>query len=232
LLFRHKPEQYGYLPDGLTDESSMVTSGEMKETEVTELNITAKQAFRSRAFWHLAVMFVCRSAMVGAVSVHIMPYLSSVGISRSLSSLVATLLALVDAGPRIVFGWLADKSSVKFVGMVVFALMSLGLIFFEYVSQDKSWILIPFLILLGMGIGGSSVMRASIVREFFGRASFGAIYGANSGIGMIGSIAGAPIAGLVFDRWGSYHGVWFAFAVLSLIAVVSIWTAPKVKIST
>jgi MFS family permease len=39
---------------------------------------------------------------------------------------------------------------------------------------------------------------------------------------MGGSIIGAPIAGWIFDNWGSYQGAWFVFAGLSTISVVLI----------
>ena len=93
------------------------------------------------------------------------------------------------------FGWLADKCGAKLVGAAYFAMMDIGLLCFGYVYSGVAWVLVPFLIFSGAGNGGSSVLRPSIVREFFGRTTFGTIYGAISGLAMLGNIIGPPLAG-------------------------------------
>jgi len=44
----------------------------------------------------------------------------------------------------------------------------------------------------------------------------------------MGHIAGAPLAGWVFDTWGSYQGIWFAFVSLTLVGLVLALTAPRI----
>ena len=79
LVLRHKPEQYGYQPDGEVD--SVVEASESQTSRVTaEISIPAKQALRNRAFWHMAVASMCHAFVVGAVVTHMMPYLSSMGV--------------------------------------------------------------------------------------------------------------------------------------------------------
>ena len=56
LLVRHKPEQYGYLPDGEVTSSS-VNNEHLVSTQNIEVDITAKQAVKSRAFWYIALVF-------------------------------------------------------------------------------------------------------------------------------------------------------------------------------
>ena len=71
-------------------------------------------------------------------------------------------------------------------------------------------------------------MRAALLREYFGRARFGTILGFATGVMMLGNIAGAPLAGWVFDKWGSYQGIWFVFAGLGAVALVIVATTPPV----
>ena len=47
-----------------------------------------------------------------------------------------------------------------------------------------------------------------------------------TGITALGSLAGPALAGWAFDRWGSYQGVWFVFAGIAVVALVSILTTP------
>ena len=66
LVVRHKPEQYGCQPDG--EASSIVETGEdLVSPASTEINISARQALRDRAFWYIAISTACLAFVVGAV---------------------------------------------------------------------------------------------------------------------------------------------------------------------
>ncbi|MDZ4230700.1 MAG: hypothetical protein U1B77_02655, partial [Dehalococcoidales bacterium] len=69
--------------------------------------------------------------------------------------------------------------------------------------------------------------RISLLREYFGRTSFGTILGFMSGIIMLGNMAGAPIAGLVYDTWGSYQGAWLSFGMLTLLGAAIVLILPN-----
>ena len=228
LLFRHKPEQYGCLPDGEVKGPIAYNDG-LAPLKTAEAGVKAKQALRTRTFWHLAFAFTWHSMLVNAVVTHIMPYLSSIGITRSISSLIATANPLLSIGGRLGVGWVGDKLDRKRVAAGALAMMAFGLFSFGYATSTEIWLLVPFLILFGIGYGGSIAMRPSLVREFFGRTSFGTIFGLLMGIGNLGGIIGPLLAGWVFDTWGSYQGIWFTFAGLAVAAVISVLTAPPVS---
>lgn len=228
LLIRHKPEQYGYRPDG--EESNPVVVGEsLTSTQGVEINIPAKQALKSRAFWHIALISMSQSFMVGAVVTHVMPYLSSVGLVRSASSLVATALPVASISGRLSFGWFGDRLDKRRLMAMGFALMALGLLFFDYVGRGSLWMLVPFIVLFSIGWGGVVTTRIALLRQYFGRSSFGTILGFVAGVRVVGQIAGAPLAGWVFDRWGSYQGVWFGFAVIGFAGLVFALTIPRLN---
>jgi len=170
--------------------------------------------------------------VTSAVVTHVMPYLTSVGISRSVSSLAAGALTLASIGGRLGFGWLGDKLDNRGVTAASFALLALGLLSFGCLITGWTWLLLPFIVLFSTGWGGSVTMRASLLREYFGRSRFGKIYGFVMGVAMLGAIVGAPLAGWVFDKWGTYQWIWFAFAGLSVAALVIVLTIPPVQHKT
>ncbi|HEY41251.1 MAG TPA: MFS transporter [Dehalococcoidia bacterium] len=223
LLFRHKPEQYGRLPDGDTAavevsegdhiDSSLLTAG--------RTDVGTRQALRSGAFWSIALAFACHVMLVTAVITHLMPYLSSVDVDRSDSSIIAILVPLASIIGRLGFGWLADRSSRKLVSAVGFCMMGLGLVCFASVGIIGFWVLVPFLMLFGIGYGGLNVMRPALVQEYFGRSSFGTIFGIIIGVSMAGSIGGPAVAGWAYDNWGSYQGMWFMMALVPMAAMVA-----------
>ncbi len=224
LVVRRRPEDYGYLPDGAV---SSVTS-EKKNTAPIKTDtsgITARQALKSRAFWHIAAVFTAQWMMASAVITHIMPYLSSLGIARAISSLLASAVPITSIFGRLGFGWLGDRMNKKLLTAIGFILMSLGLLFFGFAADEK-WLLVLFLIPFSIGFGGINTMRGVLPREYFGRRSFATILGFIMEVGIVGSLTGAPLAGLVFDNWGSYQPIWFAYSGLAIIVLIVIATMP------
>jgi len=226
LLIRHKPEQYGYLPDGEISRAAVLDEG-LTSLQTAEEDSEVRQALKSRTFWQIALSQLCHSIMVSAVITHVMPYLSSIGIARAISSLVASAIPLLSIGGRLGFGWLGDKVDKRQIMADSFAMMGLGLLCFEYASTGWTWLLVSFIILFSIGFGGSHIMRAAMLREYFGRRRFGTIFGSATGVMMIGNIVGAPLAGWAFDNWGSYQSVWSALACLAIISIVLTTTTPR-----
>jgi len=225
LLVRHKPEQYGYQPDG--EAMTALDPGDVyTPISGTEIDVTAKQALRNRPFWHVAIASMCHAFVVGAVVTHMMPYLSSLGIARSTSSLVAFALPLASIGGRLSSGWLSDRLGRRQIFATSFVLMTAGLLLFSQVTAGMMWLVVPFIIAFSLGWGVSVTSRIAVLREYFGRGSFGTILGFTSGIMMLGNIAGAPLAGWVFDNWGSYQGAWLGFGAITLLGVVLTLTTP------
>ena len=68
-----------------------------------------------------------------------------------------------------------------------------------------------------------------MVREYFGRARFGTIHGFIVGIMMVGHIIGAPLAGWVYDNWGSYQGIWYILGGLTFLASLVIAATPGMR---
>ena len=158
---------------------------------------------------------------------HIMPYLTSVGLDRSLSGIVASAIPLVSILGRLSFGWLGDRHGSKTFAAMAFGMMSAGGLLLALNTNVSSWVLAVFILVFGTGFGASVVLRVSLVREFFGSTSFGTILGIAEAIGMIGSLVGPPLAGWVFDEFGSYQYMWYAVAALMLAALVLIRTMPS-----
>lgn len=227
LFFRHKPEQYGYFPDGQL-EDPVTYRNDSGLSQPVEVDVKAKQALKRGTFWRLALSFMYHVMVVSTIITHVMPYLSSIGVSRSTSSLVATAIPLMSIPGRLGFGWLGDKFDRRLVATGGFALVGFGLLCFGYASTT-TLLLVPFLILYGIGYGGINAMRPSLAREYFGRTNFGTIFGLIVGIGAIGGIIGPTLAGWAYDNWGTYQGIWFLLAGLAVVALISVLTMPPVR---
>ncbi|MFC1898929.1 MFS transporter [Chloroflexota bacterium] len=226
LVMRHKPEQYGYLPDGEPPVTT-ISSNARPSTVSEEVSLTTKQALKQRAFWHIAIAGACQIFVIGAINTHIMPFLSSVGIGRSVSSFIAMIVPLASIGGRLSSGWLSDRIGRKPIFTAGFALITTGVLFFAFITSNSLWLLIPFVVTFSLGWGFTITARIALSREYFGLSSFGKIFGLMTGIVMLGNMAGAPLAGWVFDTWQSYQGAWLAFSGVTIAAVILTLTLPR-----
>jgi MFS family permease len=227
LLFRHKPEQYGYLPDGDLHKKLIASEGQ-SSAQGNELDIGVKQVLKTSAFWHIAMGFMCHILVINAVVTHVMPYLSSIGLTRSFSSLVASAIPATSIVGRLGFGWLGDKFDKRRIAALGFILASLGLLAFGYVGTVGTWMLVPSIIFVGLGYGGPVPMMPALVREYFGRVRLATVLGLVMGVAALGSMVGPLLAGLAFDRLGSYQVAWFGFAGLVIAGMISLITIPSV----
>ena len=157
---------------------------------------------------------------LAAVVTHIMPYLSTLGMSRVTSGLIASGIPLLSIIGRFCFGWLGDLFEKKWVMAVAFISMFLGMLAFCYPKVDG--LIYVFLFFFSIGFGGLSVLRGSFLRAHYGRYSFGKLMGVMMGISALGGIVGPTMAGWVFDQTGSYHAVWIFLCGMIGLAVLLI----------
>ncbi|NQT05199.1 MAG: MFS transporter [Dehalococcoidia bacterium] len=223
FVFRHRPEQYGYLPDGQKQDTKEHFA-DASPPQSLDVELRVKQALKNGTFWRIVLARMYHMMAMMAIITHVMPYLSSISISRATSSLVATAIPLMSIIGRLSFGWFGDKFNKRSVAATSFVMMSCGLFCFAYASNTGLWLLVPFLVLLGIGYGGTNAILPALGREYFGRTNFGSIYGLMEGIGTIGAVIGPTLAGLAYDNLGSYQIVWFLLAGLAVVAIASVLT--------
>jgi len=215
FLVRNKPEQYGYLPDGELSVKQVSTP------ESQDKDGGFKEALRNRNFWHLSIAEAVRMMVCMAVITHVMPYLSSLDISRSRAAFVATSIPLLSIIGRLGFGWIGDVFDKRYVMAGAYSLVGAGILVFSYVQT--TWLIFPFLIFFPLS-WGATPLRGAIMREYFGMAFFGRIFGIMVGIATVGGVMGPFLAGWTYDTLGSYHPIWLVFAAITSIPVILMLT--------
>ena len=169
-----------------------------------------REILKNRSFLYLNLVEAIRMMVVSAVITHVMPFLSSMAISRTTAGFVAAAIPLSSIIGRIGFGWAADLFEKRKVMACGFIVMGVGLL--TFCGVNWTWMLVPFLLLFPPSYGGMIVLRGAIVRDYFGRESFGKMIGMVMGSSSVGSILGPTLAGWAFDTVGSYLFIWIAFS--------------------
>ncbi len=225
MLVRNTPESCGMHPDGREPEDESVHArASLAPAGRPESRL--RSVIKNPVFVGLAISEMVRMTAAAAVFTHIMPYLSSLNFSRTAAGLVAGSISVLSIAGRFGLGWLADHFNKRLILAATYGLTSLGLLALCFV--DKRWVLFLFLGLFPVGYGGSMVLRAAILRENFGRDSFGRLFGLILGAAATGGLVGPPLAGLIFDTWSNYLFAWLGLSLGTAFAAGLMWAnTPK-----
>jgi len=229
LVMRHKPSQYGYLPDGdllpVEDDPEIEINPEEgieEEPEPykdTSEGITLREALKTRTFWLLAFVFSFQQVAQSAVMVHIVPFLESLNVVRTTAALAVTGMTIFSLAGRIGFGFLGDFKDKRVLIAMALSLQIIGLLIFSFIPEDKIWLMILFFLTYGPGYGGPIPLRPALQADIFGTKNFGTILGLIATVGMLGGLVSPVFAGWVFDVTESYHLAWRIFAIFLLPAI-------------
>ena len=220
LVIRHRPEQYGYLPDGEKQPlSSSEAGGQSKTTgpAARGADYTARQALITRTFWMLTLFGILTGLAQSAIIVHEMPYLTSIGISRQIASWAILGITGASLIGRLGFGWMGDKYDKRYLLAIGAVLQTAGVLVFARISGPG--MLIPFILLYGPGYSAQIPIWPAIRADYFGLKHQGAIGGLQALAGTVSGIAAPVLAGWVFDVRGDYRPVWVAFAVATALGI-------------
>jgi len=221
LLVHRRPEDYGWAVDGepLTATESSETSAATKKQEL-QADVTLSQALKSRAFWLISFIVICSALFISAVSTHIILFGTTIGLTAVAAAMTSTVLTTVSIGGRFFIGWSSDKIEVRLTVVGAYLLIFISMLFAIYAAgghMNAIWIFIP---IFAFGYGGISVLRAQLIRSYFGRNNYGKILGFVQAIGTVGVVLGPIFAGRVFDLTGSYKLVWVVYAVLAFVPIL------------
>lgn len=224
LVFRNSPEEYGMLPDGhRADETN-------KQPEVVT-GVTLKEALKMRSFWFFGIGTMLQMVAINAMTVHMMPYLTNIGIEREKAAIAITTFSFVTLGARLLYGVLADIFSKKYVMTFSMAVTAIAIFIYQLLDGSSYSMVIVFSVIYGIGVGGAMTLRTPIIREYFGVKRFGTIFGILALFLTFGTAIGPPVAGWVFDTRGEYFPIWYILAGLTAIGTVMMITIGRPEVS-
>ena len=220
-LMRHRPEQYGMLPDGIPPPAA----GQGGPRQAEETNFSVMDAFKTRAFWLLALGFGLRNLASAGLLLHFIPAMVEKDFSAITGALVLGIMGALTIPGRIGFGALQDRMEKRKVGGVAACLVGIAIIVF--VLGDGLWALALFVGLYSLGWGGSSPTQQAIRGDYFGRANYAKINGFSTTFQTAGAIVGPTFAGFTYDSTGSYQIAFLCFAGLSTFSGILVWIARR-----
>jgi MFS family permease len=220
FLVRQNPEQYDYLPDGESN-NKQPQKEDIPSIRNSEIEYGVKKSLKSHAFWHISIAFALHSVIGSATMTFIMPYLSTIGITRLISSYLAMALSITSIIGRLGLGWAGDKFDKRRVASTGTITVGLGLLLFSCIASTSVWSTLLAITLIGIGWGGGITLHSVILREYFGTGNLGTIVGISVGITAVGLMAAPPLVSWILESTGSYRIVWIVLIGVVILSVTS-----------
>ena len=203
---RNRPEDYGELPDGVTQapvtaDAAAAGGAEVPSASVDERSFTWQEAIRTKPFWLMSIGHACCTTVIVTIMVHLGPMLVDRGFSLQTVGFVISMYTAIGIGSTLVGGHIGDRIPIRQAIFGFSILQSLGVI--VLLSAYTLPTVFLFAILMGLGEGRGSLTTA-IRGVYFGRKSFASIMGMSM-VPMNVLLLIAPLfAGYMFDQTGSY----------------------------
>lgn len=178
-----------------------------------------REAVAHPGFWLLnAGFFVC-GFHVAFVATHFPAYLTDKGLGLSIGANSLALIGLFNIFGSYMFGAWGGRFSKKGLLAALYAARGVGMIAFLLVPLTPASALI-FASAMGFLWLGTVPLTSGLIGQMFGIRYLSMLYGLVFLGHQLGSFCGAWIAGLMFDRTGSYDSIWVASVVLAFAAAL------------
>ena len=166
-------------------------------------DFTLREALRVPTFWVFGAAVFLGGMPCYSYNKHILVQLKELGYPPIQAADYKSLFFLVSACSRVSFGWLCDRSDKRTVVLLHFALIAGGYPLLLLVPQHRE-LLVPCLVIVGVGYGGLLPSMPILSVHYFGRTHLGMILGVYK-IAYDVAAASAPLfTAYLYDLYGTY----------------------------
>lgn len=178
-------------------------------------------ARRTVQFWLLSVMAITMSLGVGGLVVHLVPLFTDLGAEPMEAAKIASLLGLATIAGRIGVGMLLDRYPANLVAMAALLVAAGGALLLYGLDLRFASLAV---MMLGLAAGAEVDLIAYLCSRHFGTRAYGAIYGWQYSIFVLGYGLSPYLVGLSRDMFGSYDfallGSMFAVGAAGFLAAL------------
>ncbi len=177
-----------------------------------------QEAVSTRQFWLLIFMFICGGYSYSALSIHIVPYVTDLGISPATAAGILSILGGISIVGNLALGHAGDKIGNRWVFIIGFILIAA--VYGMLVPAREVWMLYLLAVVFGIACGGCIASQSPLIAGLFGLRSHGLLFGV-AGLGhAIGSALGPLMAGYIFDVTSSYQLAFIISVAVGIIALM------------
>lgn len=218
LVLRRRPEDVGLHPDGVACFNPGAAAGH-RSVSPSPPSSTPQAALRQATFWWLTIAFSLEAFSTVALGVHLIPYLTERGDGARFAATATGLIGAAQVGARLAVTALGGRFAATSVTAGVLALHAVAIAIL--IQWQSSAGVLTAVLLLGASRGAVTLMRATIVADFYGPAHYGAINGLMALV-LTGARAAAPLAiGFAYVVVGGYRWLLWGLAGCALTGALA-----------
>ncbi len=197
-LMRQSPQKIGLEPYG--EKEKLESAPRIPDQKTTGLSFT--QAFGMAPYWFIGLIRFCSMFVFQLILVHIFPYAVDIGFPKIAAAIIISIISISGTVSRLLIGFVADMIGHRLTLFLSAVVLTLSLIVLVFAKE--LWHFYAFALLFGLAWGGVGVVQVTLIAEFFGPRSLGAIMGSLEFLLTTGGAIGISMAGIIFDATGSY----------------------------
>lgn len=226
-MIRRRPEDHGEVVDGIVEPPPAKDSGGTpSRAETASADFTLRQALATPAFWFISSGHAAALLVVAAVNVHAITHLrESLGYSIAQAALAMSVQTLAQIGGIVVGMLFGDRLDKRLTSAECMLLHMAGVLLLAFATSAA--MVAAFAVLHGFAWGLRGPFMSAIRADYFGRSSYGKIFGISNVVVVVGQISGPLIAGLMSDWTGNYRAGFTTLALLAGMGSALFWFGRK-----
>jgi predicted MFS family arabinose efflux permease len=217
FVIRQQPSDMGLLPDGAEPNIDQHMAGEARPT-----GWLLGEALRTPTFFVVSASFSLAFATLGAVLIHVVPFLEDQGFSGKQAGLILGCVSGIGVVGKIGSGYLADRISPRLVTTGVFFSQAIGLAVLLQAGGSVAGVVV-FALVFGYSMGAVVALQPMMAVHCFGMASIATILGAMVAVTSVFNALGPITAGFVYDATGAYTIIFAAYVAIDCLAAALIY---------
>jgi predicted MFS family arabinose efflux permease len=202
------------------------TKREPESTGITPetVDFSMRQAFHTREFWFVSIIFLCLGFCRFSILVHIVPHAIQLDILPTIAAIILGTIGGARIFGRVVLGTAGDR--IGNIRVLIIGLTLMLAILFWLLFATEQWMLYLFAGIFGIFAFGTTAIQSPLVAEFFGLRSMGVVFGVTTLAFTIGAAMGSYISGYIYDVSSGYQ---LAFVTSVAIAALGLASAILLK---
>ena len=184
------------------------------------------KVLKSPFFYLLAIGSMCSIGAVGGANQHLKLFLSGdLHFTDQEAANVASLVLLSSLAGRLIMGWLADHLPKKYVMLLIYLLVAIGISFLFFATIPG--VIYLFAVVFGIGLGGDYMIIPLMAAELFGVKVLGRLMGIVLTADGVAEATAPLLVGTLRDFTRSYVIGFSVLVMLALIGSVAIGLLPR-----
>lgn len=209
--FMKTPEEVSEKPYGWNDLTAIERSN-IKD-------YSFKQALSTNRFWMIFAMFFLGTVGSSMFVVHAAPFGLTQGINGFYASIALGMFGAGSLISRLIVGGISDRLSRTTTLIMALSSEFIGLAMLPFVSFSL-WLFFICGFLIGFGYGGYLADFIALLGDLFGVRALAGIWGFTETSFGIGGLLGPIIAGIYFQQFGNYTGIFELAATGVCVALI------------